>query len=77
MTLVGVYQASCGQILMKIGGHQAGAFPDLPIQLRDPDLSRKTQFIDLNIFFSPIVLKSENCFILLNLVLKFECIGIS
>ena len=51
MTLLGVYQASCGQILMKIGGNQAGAFPDLPIQLRDPDFSRKTQFIDLIFFF--------------------------
>ena len=50
MTLLGVYQASCGQMLMKIGGNQAGAFPDLPIQLRDPDFSRKIQFVALNFF---------------------------
>ena len=42
MTFWGVYQASCGQILMNIGGNQAGAFPDLPTQPRDLDLSRKT-----------------------------------
>ena len=50
MTLLGIYQASCGQMLMKIGGNQAGAFPDLPIQPRHLDFSRKTQFTALEIF---------------------------
>ncbi len=52
MTFLGVYQASCGQMLMKIRGTQAGAFPGLPIQARDPDFSRKAQFIALDCFFA-------------------------
>ena len=44
MAFWGVYQASCGPILMKIGGNQAGAFPDLPTQPRNLDFGRKTQF---------------------------------
>ena len=50
MTCLGVCQASCGRILMKIGGNQAGAFPDLPIQPRNQDFLRKTQFIALDFF---------------------------
>ena len=50
MAFWGVYQASCGQISMKIGENQAGAFLDLPIQHRDVDFSGKTQFVALEIF---------------------------
>ena len=50
MTFLGVYQASCGRISMKIGGNQAGAFPDLPVQPRNLDFSRKTQFKALEHF---------------------------
>ena len=42
MTFLAVYQASCGQILMKISGNQAGAFPDLPMQPGNLDFSRIT-----------------------------------
>jgi len=34
--------ASYGQIWMKIGGNQAGAFPDLPVQPGNLDVNRKT-----------------------------------
>ena len=50
MTFLGVYQASCGPISMKIGGNQAGAFPYLPIQPRNFDFGRKTYFQALEIF---------------------------
>ena len=50
MTFLGVYQASCGRISMKIGGNQAGAFPDLPTQPRNLNFVRKTQFAALAIF---------------------------
>ena len=42
IAFLGVFQASCGRISMNIGGNQAGAFPDLPIQPRSLDFSRKT-----------------------------------
>ena len=49
MTFLGVYQASCGRILLKIGGNQAGAFPDPPIQPRNLDFSRKTLYLQPSI----------------------------
>ena len=42
MSFLGVFRASWGQIWMKIWGNQAGAFPDLPIRLRNLDFRRKT-----------------------------------
>ena len=35
--ILGRFWASCGRICMNIGGHQAEAFPDLPIQPRTLD----------------------------------------
>ena len=40
-----VFWASQGRIWMKIGGNQAEACPDLPIQPRTLDFNRKTEEI--------------------------------
>ena len=37
-----MFGASLGRICMNIGGNQAEALPDLPIWLRNPDVSRKS-----------------------------------
>ena len=42
MTFLGIFWASHGRIWVKIGGNQAEAFPDLPIQPRNLDFDRKT-----------------------------------
>ena len=54
MTFLGVYQVSCGQKLMKIGGNRPGALPELPIQSKNQYLSRKTTIITFKvlIFFA-------------------------
>ena len=39
MTFLGVYQVSCGQKLMKIGGNRSGALPELPLQSKKQDFS--------------------------------------
>ena len=49
MTFWGVFWASRGRIWMKIGGNQAEAFPDLPIQPRNLDVDRKTRKIAIEI----------------------------
>ena len=71
MTFWGVYQASCGRIPMKIGGNQAGAFPDLPIQPRNLDVNRKILLIALELFmlFSPKTVLSDKLFMILTTVL--------
>ena len=62
-----VFWASRGWILMKIGGNQAEAFPDLPIQPRNLDFVRKTgqnsprRIEQIRQFFL-----SEKCLILLS-----------
>ena len=42
MTFLGGFLGFPGRIWMKIGGNQAEAFPDLPIQPRNLDFDRKT-----------------------------------
>ena len=41
----GILGASSGRILMKIGGDQADAFPDLPIQPKTLDFTKKIKQI--------------------------------
>ena len=57
---------------MKVGGNQAGAFPDLPIQPRNLDFSRKIQSIafEMFLFFADFSL-SAHFLILLTPVLIF------
>ena len=45
MTLLGVFWTSHGRIWVKIGGNQAEAFPDLPIQPRTLEFNRKIEKI--------------------------------
>ena len=68
MTFLGVYQASCGQILMKIGGNQAEAFPDLAIQPRNQDCSSNIQFTALELFKFVRLCFLSNMFFLLTTV---------
>ena len=50
MKFFGVYQASRGPIPMKIGGNQAGAFPDLPIQPRNLDFEEENRICSPRMF---------------------------
>ena len=45
MTLLGVYQLSCGPIPMKNGGNFPEGLPELPIRSKNQYLSRKTTII--------------------------------
>ena len=72
---MGVYQVSCGPIPMNIGGNRPGAFPELPIQPRNLDLSRKTQFKALDFFFRRTK-HIRDFFILLTTVLIISFVAI-
>ena len=64
MTLLGVFWTSHGRIWVKIGGNQAEAFPDLPIQPRNLDFDRKTEKLaeEISKTKSAICLLSETFF---------------
>ena len=45
MTFLGIFWASHGRIWVKIGGNQAEAFPDPPIQPKTLEFNRKIEKI--------------------------------
>jgi len=64
MRFLGAFRASHGWIWMKIGGNQAQALPDLPIQPRNLDFKRKTDKI-----VKEISNKNRRCFLYPRIVL--------